>query len=137
MRVGKPFLGGRYGGEHKAPKLQAEAVYGLTELNREAIRGARLVANPGCYPTSVQLPLVPLLAGGLIQQVGYAARLQSWQLVVIQQLATERFAACTSESCCCLHDMSWTCHTAGVSSDPLADGEKGESARFSPFPWSD
>jgi len=45
-------------------------VYGLTELNREAIKGARLVANPGCYPTSVQLPLVPLLAAGLIQQVG-------------------------------------------------------------------
>ena len=51
----------RYGGEHKAPELQQEAVYGLTELHREAVRGARLVANPGCYPTSVQLPLCPLL----------------------------------------------------------------------------
>ena len=51
----------RYGGEHKAPELQKEAVYGLTELNREAVRSARLVANPGCYPTSVQLPLSPLL----------------------------------------------------------------------------
>ena len=51
----------RYGGEHKAPELQEEAVYGLTELNREAVRSARLVANPGCYPTSVQLPLSPLL----------------------------------------------------------------------------
>lgn len=36
-------------------------MYGLTELNREAVRKARLVANPGCYPTSVQLPLCPLL----------------------------------------------------------------------------
>ena len=36
-------------------------VYGLTELNRDAVKGARVVANPGCYPTSVQLPLVPLL----------------------------------------------------------------------------
>ena len=36
-------------------------MYGLTELHREAVRGARLVANPGCYPTSVQLPLCPLL----------------------------------------------------------------------------
>lgn len=43
-------------------------MYGLTELNREAIRSARLVANPGCYPTSVQLPLVPLLQQGLIEK---------------------------------------------------------------------
>ncbi|HTH17512.1 MAG TPA: N-acetyl-gamma-glutamyl-phosphate reductase [Magnetospirillum sp.] len=56
-----------YGHAHKAPELQKEAVYGLTELKREAIRSARLVANPGCYPTSVQLPLVPLLKAGLIE----------------------------------------------------------------------
>lgn len=56
-----------YGHPHQAPKLQKEAVYGLTELKRDAIRDARLVANPGCYPTSVQLPLVPLLKAGLIQ----------------------------------------------------------------------
>lgn len=56
-----------YGHPHKAPDLQAEAVYGLTELKREAIRAARLVANPGCYPTSVQIPLVPLLKAGLIE----------------------------------------------------------------------
>ncbi|KAI7844703.1 hypothetical protein COHA_001791 [Chlorella ohadii] len=55
-----------YGGEHKAPELQKEAVYGLTELHREAVKQARIVANPGCYPTSVQLPLVPLLAANLI-----------------------------------------------------------------------
>ena len=51
----------RYGGEHKAKELQKEAVYGLTELHRDEVQSARLVANPGCYPTSVQLPLVPLL----------------------------------------------------------------------------
>ena len=61
------LLPGRYGGEHKAPELQKEVVYGLTELHREAVAGARVVANPGCYPTSVQLPLVPLLAAGLLQ----------------------------------------------------------------------
>jgi len=55
-----------YGGEHRAPELQKEAVYGLTELHRQDIQTARLVANPGCYPTSVQLPLVPLLKAGLI-----------------------------------------------------------------------
>ncbi|MCA1909557.1 MAG: N-acetyl-gamma-glutamyl-phosphate reductase [Magnetospirillum sp.] len=56
-----------YGHPHKAPDLQKQAVYGLTELKRDAIAKARLVANPGCYPTSVQLPLVPLLKAGLIE----------------------------------------------------------------------
>jgi N-acetyl-gamma-glutamyl-phosphate reductase len=55
-----------YGHEHLAPQLQKEAVYGLTELNRAEIQPARLVANPGCYPTSAQLPLVPLLEQDLI-----------------------------------------------------------------------
>jgi N-acetyl-gamma-glutamyl-phosphate reductase len=50
-----------YGHEHYAPELQKEAVYGLTELNRDAVKGARLVANPGCYTTCAQLPLIPLL----------------------------------------------------------------------------
>jgi N-acetyl-gamma-glutamyl-phosphate reductase len=52
--------------EHTSPELLAEAVYGLPELNREQIRTARLVANPGCYPTSVALALAPLLKQGLI-----------------------------------------------------------------------
>ena len=58
------LLVSRYGGEHRAPELQKEAVYGLTELHREEVKTARLVANPGCYPTSVQLPLCPLLEVG-------------------------------------------------------------------------
>jgi len=56
-----------YGHEHRAVALQAEAVYGLTELARPKIAKARLVANPGCYPTTAQLPLAPLLAAGLIE----------------------------------------------------------------------
>lgn len=55
-----------YGMAHACPDLLAEAIYGLPELNREAVRGARLVANPGCYPTAITLGLVPLLAAGLI-----------------------------------------------------------------------
>ena len=55
-----------YGHPHRAPALQDEAVYGLTELAREAVAAARLVANPGCYPTAAQLPLAPLLAAGRI-----------------------------------------------------------------------
>lgn len=54
-----------YGMEHAAPELVAEAVYGLPEVNRERIRGARLVANPGCYPTAVQLGFLPLIEKGL------------------------------------------------------------------------
>ncbi|HXV24486.1 MAG TPA: N-acetyl-gamma-glutamyl-phosphate reductase [Alphaproteobacteria bacterium] len=55
-----------YGHAHRAPALQREAVYGLTEIKRDAIRTARLCANPGCYPTAAQLPLAPLLEAGLI-----------------------------------------------------------------------
>ncbi len=51
---------------HTSVDLLAEAVYGLPELYREQIKGARLVANPGCYPTSVALGLAPLLQGGLV-----------------------------------------------------------------------
>lgn len=50
-----------YGHPHYAPALQGEAVYGLTEIMRSEVKGARLVANPGCYPTSAELPLMPLL----------------------------------------------------------------------------
>ena len=49
-----------YGFEHTAPDLLQEAVYGLPEFKAEAIRGARLVANPGCYATAAILPLIPL-----------------------------------------------------------------------------
>lgn len=55
-----------YGMQHAAPDLVAEAVYGLPELNREQVRTARLVANPGCYPTAVTLGLLPLVENKLI-----------------------------------------------------------------------
>lgn len=51
---------------HPAPQLLAEAPYGLTELARDAVRGARLVANPGCYPTATLLALKPLVEAGLV-----------------------------------------------------------------------
>ncbi len=51
---------------HACPDLLAEAVYGIPEINREAIRGARIVGNPGCYPTAVQLGFLPLLEAGLV-----------------------------------------------------------------------
>ncbi|KAL7583731.1 probable N-acetyl-gamma-glutamyl-phosphate reductase, chloroplastic [Lactuca sativa] len=55
-----------YGQPHKATELQKEAVYGLSEIYRKKIQNARLVANPGCYPTTVLLPLVPLMNASLI-----------------------------------------------------------------------
>lgn len=51
---------------HACPDLLDEAVYGLPEMHREAIRGARLIANPGCYPTAVTLGFLPLLERGLV-----------------------------------------------------------------------
>ncbi len=59
-----------YGKPHEAPELQATAVYGLTEHYREAVAAARLVANPGCYTTTAELPLIPLLQAGLIEEQG-------------------------------------------------------------------
>ena len=55
-----------YGMPHACEGLLAEAVYGLPELNREQIRSARLVANPGCYPTASALGLLPLVEAGLV-----------------------------------------------------------------------
>lgn len=55
-----------YGMTHACPELAAEAVYGLPEMNRAQIESARLVANPGCYPTAVQLGFLPLLEAGVI-----------------------------------------------------------------------
>lgn len=52
--------------KHSAPELIRDAVYGLPELNRERIRGARLVANPGCYPTATQLGFLPLVEAGVV-----------------------------------------------------------------------
>lgn len=55
-----------YGVPHACPELLAEAVYGLPEVNRASLRAARLVANPGCYPTAVQLGFLPLVEHGLV-----------------------------------------------------------------------
>jgi N-acetyl-gamma-glutamyl-phosphate reductase len=57
-----------YGHAHAAPDLQKTAVYGMTELARETIKKANLIANPGCYPTSAILPLYPLLREKIIEK---------------------------------------------------------------------
>lgn len=76
-----------YYGEHPHPELIGQAVYGLPELHREALRHARLVATPGCYPTASLLALAPLARAGLIadvvidakQGISGAGRASTWQ----------------------------------------------------------
>src|SRR5213592_4062279 len=55
-----------YGGEHPAPDLLSQAAYGLTELNRGAVRRSKLIANPGCFPESALLALAPVVKAGII-----------------------------------------------------------------------
>ncbi|MGD1085226.1 MAG: N-acetyl-gamma-glutamyl-phosphate reductase [Verrucomicrobiota bacterium] len=62
-----------YGHEHPAPELLKKSVYGLPELNRDKIKSAALIAAPGCYPTSILLPLLPLLRAGLVKESGIIA----------------------------------------------------------------
>lgn len=66
-----------YGMQHVSPALVAEAVYGLPEVNREQIRTARLVANPGCYPTATQLGFLPLIEAGCVDLQGLIADCKS------------------------------------------------------------
>ncbi len=62
-----------YAHDHPAPELLAKSVYGLPEIYRDEIKRAKLIASPGCYPTSILLPLIPLLKAGLIKANGIIA----------------------------------------------------------------
>jgi N-acetyl-gamma-glutamyl-phosphate reductase len=62
---------------HSCPELLQQAVYGLCEIYADAIAGADLIGNPGCYPTSVLLPLLPLVTGGLIDPAAIIADCKS------------------------------------------------------------
>ena len=73
FRLRDPETYQRWYGEHGAPELFGSAVYGLTELYREQLRGAELVATPGCYPTASVLALAPLAEKGLLSEVFVAA----------------------------------------------------------------
>lgn len=66
-----------YGMTHACPDYVSEAVYGLPEINREQIKNARLIANPGCYPTAVTLGLLPLIEKGIIDLNGIIADTKS------------------------------------------------------------
>src|SRR5262249_47548556 len=62
-----------YAHAHPAPELLTQAVYGLPEIHRQKIKSATLVASPGCYPTSILLPIIPLLKAGLVKSTGIIA----------------------------------------------------------------
>jgi N-acetyl-gamma-glutamyl-phosphate reductase len=66
-----------YGMKHACPEYVAKAVYGLPEINRQQIRSAQLIANPGCYPTAAQLGYLPLIEAGLIDTDGLIADCKS------------------------------------------------------------
>ncbi len=62
-----------YGNPHPAPELLEKSVYGLPEIHRSSIQSARLIASPGCYPTSILVPVIPLLKAGLVKPTGIIA----------------------------------------------------------------
>ena len=66
-----------YGMKHTSKELLKDAVYGLPEVNREKIKNAQIVANPGCYPTAIQLGLLPLIKNNLIDQSNIIADVKS------------------------------------------------------------
>lgn len=66
-----------YGMPHTSPELVTEAIYGLPEINRDQIRNARLIANPGCYPTAVQLGFIPLIEAGIVDSDNLIADVKS------------------------------------------------------------
>ncbi len=66
-----------YGMAHACPELVADAVYGLPELNREAVKQAHIVANPGCYPTATTLGFLPLVTSGLVDVADLVADTKS------------------------------------------------------------
>jgi N-acetyl-gamma-glutamyl-phosphate reductase len=90
-----------YKTKHAAPELVREAVYGLPELNRHSVRHARLVANPGCYPTAVQLGFLPLVEAGAVDvdhliadaKSGVSGAGRKTELSLMYAEASDNFAA--------------------------------------------
>ena len=94
FRLGSPELYEKYYGEaHPAPDLLQRAIYGLPELHELSWDKSPLIASPGCYPTSILLPLVPLLEAGLIEPEGIVANSLSGVSGAGRQ-GSERFSYC-------------------------------------------
>lgn len=87
-----------YGQEHACPDLIQQAVYGLPEVNRVAIKQADLIACPGCYPTAVQLGFLPLITGGLVDNQSLIADVKSGVSGAGRKAAVSSLMSETSES---------------------------------------
>ncbi len=87
-----------YGQKHQCPELAELAVYGLPEVNREQIKGAQLIACPGCYPTSVQLGLLPLLENNAVNPQGLIANSASGSSGAGRQAKVDFLLSETGES---------------------------------------
>ena len=105
-------------GEHPVPELLGEAVYGLPELHRPALRTARLVAAPGCYPTSVLLPLAPLLRRG-----GFA-----WDTVAVDAKSGVSGAGRRVEEAYLFAEIDENCRAYGVGGEHRHVPEMEEQA---------
>jgi len=126
FRLRDPALYRQWYGEHPAPGLLAEAVYGLPELHREALRGAGLVACPGCYPTGALLPLAPFLRAGLVETTGLAIDSKSGVSGAGRKLEVEYLFAELDEN---VHAYKVAAHRHGPEIEQEASALAGEPVR--------
>ena len=118
-------------GPHAVPDLVGKAVYGLPELHRDALRGAELVACPGCYPTSALLPLVPFLRAGLVEPVGIAVDSKSGVSGAGRKLEADYLFAEADEN---VHAYKVTAHRHGPEIEQEASLAAGREVRISFVP---
>jgi N-acetyl-gamma-glutamyl-phosphate reductase len=126
FRLHDPELYRKWYGDHPAPGLLAEAVYGLPELHREALRGAGLVACPGCYPTGALLPLAPFLRAGLLEPAGIAVDSKSGVSGAGRKLEVEYLFAELDENA---HAYKVAAHRHGPEIEQEASALAGEPVR--------
>jgi N-acetyl-gamma-glutamyl-phosphate reductase len=119
-------------GEHKAAELLGSAVYGLPELYREALRGAELVAVPGCYPTSVLLPLVPFLRSGSIETDGIVVDSKSGVSGAGRKLEESLLFAETADDCRAYKVGNQHRHVPELEQEASAAAGRGVSITFVP-----
>ncbi len=119
-------------GEHPAPQLLKDAVYGLPELHREALRKAELVAVPGCYPTSVLLPLAPFLREGLIETTGLVIDSKSGVSGAGRKLEAQYLLAEQGENCMAYKPGHEHRHTPEIEQEASLAAGRGVRVSFVP-----
>ena len=112
-----------YGVTHPAKKLNAEAVYGLTEINRDKIKGARIIGNPGCYTTSSILPLYPLIKENLISECGIIIDAKSG-VTGAGRKADVNYSYCETDENFKAYAVTTHRHTSEIEEKLSVDGKK-------------